>query len=254
MSEDRPLVLTIAGHDPTAGAGLTADLKTFEMLEVYGMSVCTAVTIQNEHSFVRAGWLSEREILDQLDILFSNYSFSAVKVGLVKDASTLKTIVAYLKSRNPHTKIVVDPILKASAGFQFQRAEAASGFSQGLSGIDLLTPNREEVIPLSGCADVQEAATQLSRQFPVLLKGGHDPVQTGRDLLYENGVPIAVFKPQKQVKSGKHGSGCVLSAAIAAYLARGHELAEACRQAKVYIEQFLDSNEGALGHHNHGKH
>ena len=246
----RPLVLTIAGLDPSAGAGLTADLKTFERHDTYGMSVCTALTIQNESEFRNLRWLSLGEIQRQLDVLLDRHRFSAVKIGLIKGPDVLHELIVTLLRVRPETPIVLDPVLKASAGFAFRSPSGSRRFLKDLKGIGLLTPNREEVTALAGTDDPREAAAGLSFQFPVLLKGGHDPLRPGVDQLYNNGHLQEEFLPDQLKVYPKHGSGCVLSAAIAANLAGGIELKEACRRAKRYTETFLASTPTLLGYHN----
>jgi len=139
-----------------------------------------------------------------------------------------------LKQHNPEICIVWDPVLKASAGFAFHNEVHA----QQLESIDLITPNYEEwqrlSLPVSNTA--------------VLLKGGHRPDATGTDTLYE-GNECIVIEPGVDKVFPKHGSGCVLSASITAWLAKGESLRDACRNAKRYIETFLNSNETLLGYH-----
>ena len=245
----RPSVLTIAGHDPSAGAGLSADLKTFEAHGAYGMSVCSAITVQNDRVFKKVRWLSESEILEQLEVLLQGHTFVSAKIGLIENGRMLGKLIRLLRQRQPGIQVVVDPVLKASAGFKFQEAGAARTYVDDLKGIALLTPNREEIGPLTGTKNPEKAALELSLSFPVLLKGGHDARRMGWDLLFVNGRKTAEFQPSKIAEVGKHGSGCVLSAALAANLGKGKNLVTACKEAKRYTENFLTSNDQLLGYH-----
>jgi len=242
----RPFVLTFAGHDPSAGAGLNADLKTFEQNEVYGLSVCTALTIQTDISFEQTNWIDLSLILDQSLPLVNRFPIKAIKVGLIENLEVLEFITSPMFKEIP---IVFDPILKASAGFEFHSNLELEKLYNYLKKITLITPNREEILQLVPNVSAEKTAQFLSQYCAVLLKGGHHEERLGEDELWQNGTKIVTFKATQIAKSGKHGSGCVLSAAIAANLAKGMDLVEACKQAKQYIEAFLNSNEGVLGYH-----
>jgi hydroxymethylpyrimidine/phosphomethylpyrimidine kinase len=234
MQTARPYVVSIAGFDPSAGAGVLADCKTFEQLGVYGFGVCSALTVQSDDEFVKVQWLSTQQIIEQLQPLTAKFTITACKIGIIESLDTLQTIVYFLKQHNPDIFIVWDPVLKASAGFAFHTDVTA----QQLESINLVTPNYDEwqrlSFPATNCA--------------VLLKGGHRPDATGTDTLYE-GNESTVIEPGVDKVFPKHGSGCVLSAAITAQLAKGDMLPDACCHAKRYIETFLNSNETLLGYH-----
>jgi len=238
MQQLRPYVLSIAGFDPSAGAGIIADCKTFEQLGVYGFGACSALTVQNDDEFFKVQWLSADEIIEQLQPLTKKFSIAACKIGIIGSLEVLQGVIAFLKQHNPFIQIVWDPVLKASAGYNFHYEIHASKLREVLSAITLLTPNYtgfEQLQPGNACA--------------VLLKGGHRPDRPGVDTLYEaDSHKIINFGAEKVFP--KHGSGCVLSAAITAQLAKGDSLQEACRKAKQYIEAFLNSNHSLLGYHN----
>lgn len=238
----RPFVLTIAGHDPSAGAGLTADIKAFEQNEVYGLSVCTALTVQDDQSFTAVEWMDQSIIIQQIDILKQRFDIRVVKIGLIENWQVLEKVVALFG----HTLIIFDPILKASAGFEFHKGFPVLDL---LKKIHLITPNQEEILKILPASSAQESAQQLSQYCAVLLKGGHSKEQFAKDQLWQQGALIATFSPNQIAKSGKHGSGCVLSAAIAAQLARGEDIKTACQLGKQYVERFLNSNETLLGYH-----
>lgn len=250
ISAERPYVMSIAGFDPTAGAGLLADVKCFEQHGVYGFGICSALTIQTDHAFLKNDWLNAQQIIDQMTPLLHRFEISAVKIGLIKSITVLLEVIANLKKYAPNIRIVMDPVLKASAGYEFHDWE--DGLRQlrpVLKQIDLITPNYPEMLSLGGKTEVFETATAWAAYCPVLLKGGHSATDVGTDYLFEHSQ-VHQLKPDVTHIHQKHGSGCVLSAAITAKLAQGLSLSEACIQAKKYAEQFLNSNNTLLGYHN----
>ncbi|MBE9598320.1 hydroxymethylpyrimidine/phosphomethylpyrimidine kinase [Pedobacter sp. MC2016-24] len=249
MQTVRPYVMSIAGFDPSAGAGLLADIKCFEQHRVYGFGVCSAMTTQTDSDFLSNEWQTARQIIDQTTPLLKKFKVQACKIGLIKDLEVLEEVLYFLKAQVPAIKIVLDPVLKASAGYHFHDWNEGLGkLKPILKQIDLITPNYPEMKQLSGPLDITSAAIQWSSYCAVLLKGGHSPLNTGTDYLFENGTVEELFPAVNNI-SQKHGSGCVLSAAITARLALAHQLPEACILAKKYVEQFLNSNTSLLGYH-----
>lgn len=246
----RPYVLSIAGLDPSAGAGLLADIKTLEQLGVYGLGVCSAITVQNEDTFLKLQWTRLPLILEQIDILFQKYSINHCKIGIVENWAILTQITAYLRHKNPTIQIVVDPVLRATAGFSFHKKTNLAELTQWLKNIYLLSPNQPELAILTGQQKLEEAAQTLAKYTNILAKGGHSDIQKGVDYLYTMDKAITTLHPNLALDcSEKHGSGCVLSSAIAAQLAKGDNLATACKNAKAYISNFLSSNKTLLGYH-----
>src|SRR5688572_10171990 len=119
MTKKRPFALSIAGFDPSSGAGVTADLKTFEAHKVQGLGVCTAITFQNDNEFDGLEWLTKEKLQAQLEPLFRKFKIRTAKIGLIRNLETLNWLVDYLLSKNPEMRIIWDPFLKASAGFTF---------------------------------------------------------------------------------------------------------------------------------------
>ena len=246
MSSPRPFALSIAGSDPSGGAGLLADIKTFEANKVYGLGVTTAVTIQNENEFKSVQWLSSDEIIKQIEIITKKYKIGLAKIGLIENLETLIKISELL---SPNSLLIWDPILKASAGFEFHKKIETEKLEMALKNIFLVTPNSEEAIALTGIKDPLKAAEKLSMHCNVLLKGGHSEHVKGRDFLFTREKKHYSFRPGKNMVFPKHGSGCVLSAAITANLSKGFNLHAACLRAKSYTEKFLSSNAMLLGYH-----
>ena len=248
MQPLRNYALTIAGFDPSSGAGLTADIKTFEQHKVYGLSVCTAITLQTEDEFYDIRWEKIEDVIKATKVLLDKYPVSIVKTGILPSLEYLNKLVTFLHLKYPNIKIVVDPILKSSTGFDFIKDSNKELFYSILKNCYLITPNLNEAILITGNNNEMEAAKEISNYCNVLLKGGHHAEKLGVDYLFTNNKLIEL-KPSSLNGSGKHGSGCILSAAITANLALGHSLEEACKLSKHYIETILLSNNTLLAYH-----
>lgn len=240
MSRQRSICLTIAGFDPCGGAGLLADIKTFEQLKLQGMSVCTANTIQTENEFHSVNWINQDIIIDQLNTILQKYEIEFVKIGLIESVDFLNRIVEILRAHKVKT-IVWDPIFSASAGFEFHSEE--NEFRNILSKIDIVTPNWNEFKTLFKCA----YSNEFKSENTVYLKGGHREDKLGYDTIIH---PKGKFnlKP-KGVGKAKHGSGCMLSAALLGYLCKGYPLQKASLKAKQYTYFRLVSNNSLLATH-----
>lgn len=248
MQLERPFTISIAGLDPSAGAGLLADLKTFETLKIYGFGVVSALSVQDDEQVYQVSWLKSEEIIHQLEPLFKRFKIDACKIGIIRDMATLSELIHFLKLKNEHIKIVVDPVLKSSSGFDFYRTEDIIYWQEIIPEITLLTPNYSEMKLISSSDNLHETASQWAKEGNILIKGGHDPINQGVDYLFTQGNQHSIH-PVAQEIFPKHGSGCVLSAAITAYLALGFSLLESCKSGKLYTEQFLNSNKSLLGYH-----
>lgn len=246
----RPYALTIAGFDPSGGAGIVADAKTMESLGVYGLSVATCITVQHESALERVDWLPLELIQAQAQLLLEHYAIGFLKIGLFPSWDQLEALLRFLRKLQPELYVVVDPIFRATAGYDFHQNQQPSAAL--LSSIDLLTPNEEELRRLALKAETPHQTAQriATQHTAVLYKGGHNAEQRGVDFLYEKGQsqPIS-FAPNLAVAYDKHGSGCVLSAALTAQLALGEALPQACEKAKAYTARFLNSSPTLLGYH-----
>jgi hydroxymethylpyrimidine/phosphomethylpyrimidine kinase len=237
----RPLILSIAGHDPSAGAGVSADIKTAEMHGVYCMSCITSLTVQTESEFASGNFIRIDLLEQQIRILLEKYKFAAIKIGLIESLNTLDTVVSIIREYDKNVFIIWDPILKASTGFEFHNSLDSSILSDVLNKVNLITPN----LPESVLIFPERNYTQVNSS--VLLKGGHSENDVCADILYHNGEEVC-FESTK-LPYTKHGTGCILSSAIASNLALGHSLDEACKLAKDYINKALSSNTGLLAYH-----
>lgn len=249
MPTNRPFVLSIAGFDPSAGAGVLADIKTFEQHQVYGFAINTANTIQTENKFVDIQWTALEFVLQSIETLFEAYEIKAVKIGIVPSLDYIKSIIFLIKKLSPKTKIVWDTVLKSTTEFDFLTIENQSDLIAVLNKIDLITPNYNEILKLdSKEKSVEISIEKLSKSCAVLLKGGHNPDEIGVDYLHIQNQFFRLSPKNTKIYS-KHGSGCVLSAAITANLALEQNLLNACKKAKSYTENFLLSNPTQLGNH-----
>ncbi|MFA8343056.1 MAG: hydroxymethylpyrimidine/phosphomethylpyrimidine kinase [Rhodothermaceae bacterium] len=251
MYSNQMFLLSVAGFDPSGGAGILADIRTFEHHKQYGLGVITANTIQNDSEFSAVDWIETKRVIDQIDILLKKYSVNFVKIGLVKDFNSLDEIISRLTFYNSEVKIIWDPVIKATAGETFHNQIDYKLLSKILNQIYVLTPNLDEVKILfpENYLDDAELNDIINRyDFNLLLKGGHSNEKKIVDKLFtQSGIEI--FEGEKFPGYSKHGTGCVFSSALTASLANGNSLAESCSNAKKYVEKFILSNKTNLGSH-----
>ncbi|MEO6175197.1 MAG: hydroxymethylpyrimidine/phosphomethylpyrimidine kinase [Flavobacterium circumlabens] len=248
MPENRPYALSIAGFDPTGGAGVLADIKTFEQHQVSGFAISTANTLQTENQFYDIQWTDLSFVIRSVETLFKNYKIKAVKIGITPDLNYLSRIVSAIKLASSTTKIVWDPVLKSTTQFEFLKITADLNLYKILCQIDLITPNYKEAALLF--PDFLSEDFQNKNEIPtaVLVKGGHNEAKTGTDYLFLKDEIITLLPSEKKCFE-KHGSGCVLSAAIASNFALNQTHEEACKNAKIYIEKYLSSTPTLIGYH-----
>lgn len=248
MPTNRPFVLSIAGFDPSGGAGVLADIKTFEQHQVNGFAITTANTIQTENMFYEIQWTDLSFVIRSIETLFLSYEISTVKIGIVPGLHYLNRILSSIKLLSPATKIVWDPVLKSSTKFKFLELNNDLILNEVLSKIDLITPNYDEILMLF--PDFVSDKPWVKNELPtaILLKGGHNEEALGTDYLFMKNS-VTELLPTDVNFQPKHGSGCVLSSAIAANLALGYDLKTACSEAKLYIEKYLSSSSSLIGYH-----
>lgn len=246
-SEGLRRALTIAGSDPSGGAGIQADLKTFALSGVYGSAAITALTVQNTEGVRRTIPLPPRDVREQIEVVLEDIGADAAKTGMLGDAATVRAVVQALRSR-PVAWLVVDPVVAAGSGDALLDASGLDALRDELLPMaDLLTPNRREAEILSGIAiadleDARRAAQRLCEMGAraVLVKGGHVPGPEAVDVLAIGNEVQHLAAPRVAIER-THGTGCVLSAAITARLALGDELEAAVRTAKRLITQALEA-------------
>lgn len=238
--------LTIAGSDCSGGAGIQADLKTMTMNDVYAMSVITALTAQNTTGVTDIMEVTPEFLGAQLDSVFTDIYPDAVKTGMVASATLIEKIAEKLKEYHAEN-IVVDPVMVATSGARLISEEGTRALCNELLPLAMvITPNIPETEVLSGMAikteeDMEKASEVIYRKYgcAVLCKGGHQ-INTANDYLYD-GTKGIWFKGERINNPNSHGTGCTLSSAIAANLAKGMELEEAVREAKKYISGALSA-------------
>ncbi|HTB31353.1 MAG TPA: hydroxymethylpyrimidine/phosphomethylpyrimidine kinase [Bacteroidia bacterium] len=249
-SKFRPVALTIAGFDPSGGAGILADIKTFESMGVYGLAIITGNTHQNDIAFNDVTWLDKKEKKKNIALLAERFPVEVIKLGMHKNLEDVLNSIKLCEKYFPQAFFVWDPVLSASAGFDLNIKIQKATLNKILSSLSLITPNLYEVSKLMEFKSVKEAASILSRVCAVLLKGGHSKdVEDSTDYLFVHGRLKKEYTSPRLKGDGKHGSGCVLSAAITASLAKGDTLENAISKGKEYVTYFLKSNNTLLGYH-----
>lgn len=236
--------LTIAGSDSGGGAGIQADLKTFSALGVYGASVITALTAQNTREVRAIHDAPPDFIAQQIDAVFDDIRIDAVKIGMLNRPEVIETVAAGLE-RHRVSKLVLDPVMVAKSGDRLLAAEAVDALRERLLPLaTLITPNLPEAAVLLGEEakviefDMAAACKRLLALGPrwVLLKGGHLEGPESADLLIGGGGgKTRRFTAPRIATANTHGTGCTLSSAIAAGLARGLDVTEAAGRAKDYV-------------------
>ncbi|MCB4799786.1 hydroxymethylpyrimidine/phosphomethylpyrimidine kinase [Neotamlana laminarinivorans] len=239
----------MAGFDSSSGAGLTSDIKTFQAHGLYGLSVCTAITVQNDVTLKSCVWIDENIIINQIETLFERFTISVVKIGIIESWERLLVVVKKLKSLNPTVKIILDPVLQASSGFNFKREENLKVLEQILETCYFITPNYNEIKALFPSKNIDETIIFIANKINLYLKGGHRDTCKGFDEVFYNISEKLSLEPLEKKVFEKHGSGCVLSSALASNIHKKLPIEVACKNAKLYVEQFLVSNTTLLGTH-----
>lgn len=246
--------LSIAGSDPSGGAGIQADLKTMSALGCYGMSVITSLTAQNTTGVRNVMAASPEIVTDQIDMIMEDIPPLAIKTGMLCNAEVAAAMAERLEYYRPNN-LVVDPVMISTSGARLLSEDAVSIITSRIFPLaTLITPNLNEARALTGC-DTPEAQAIRFREMGcrnILLKGGDSTDAIHKtDLLYLEGSDSPhVLKADAVDTVNTHGTGCTLSSAIACYLALGHSLGDAVREAKAYITEAL--REGALVSVGHG--
>ena len=237
-----PAALTIAGSDSSGGAGIQADLKTFAALGVYGASVITAVTAQNTTGLSGIHVVPAMFITAQLDAVFGDIEIGAVKIGMVAERAAIEAIATALKRWAPKF-VVLDPVMVATSGDRLLAADAVDALRMELiPRATILTPNLGEAAALldASLANGESAIEAQGRRLlalgcrAVLIKGGHGQGSESIDYLIDERGSLALAAPRIATQN-THGTGCSLSSAIAAGLAKGEDLVTSVRNAKTFI-------------------
>jgi len=244
-----PIALTIAGSDSSGGAGIQADLKTFTALGVYGASVLTALTAQNTQGVQGVLPVDPPFVAQQIRSVMSDLKVGAAKTGMLATAAVIKAVVATLKEF-PEIPLVVDPVMIATSGDVLLQPDAIDAVRHVLlPRAHVVTPNLPEAARLLDTTEaetetqVEEQGREICTRFgcrAVLMKGGHGSSVDAVDLLIERDGPTLRLASPRIDTRHTHGTGCTLSAAIAAFLAAGDDLAAAVRRAKAFIQDAIE--------------
>jgi hydroxymethylpyrimidine kinase/phosphomethylpyrimidine kinase len=252
-------VLSIAGSDPSGGAGIQADLKTFAALGCYGMAAITALTVQNTRG-VRAVHVPAADfVAQQVEALFDDIEIDAVKIGML-GTGEIVTAVAEVLARRGARNIVLDPVLVATSGDSLGSADVVEAMQRSLIPLaTLVTPNIPEAMRFTGAGepatadDLAAMAQAMLGQGAraVLVKGGHLEGDQASDILFD-ACGLQRFDAPRIATRNTHGTGCTLSSAIAAELAKGAPLARAVAAGKAYLTEALRSSAALEVGHGHG--
>jgi hydroxymethylpyrimidine/phosphomethylpyrimidine kinase len=239
-----PTVLTIAGSDPSGGAGIQADLITFEAFGVKGLSAITAITAQTEDEVLSLNPVAADILSQQLASVSKNASIDALKIGMIGSSANVMAIILFLRSQNIG-HIVIDPVFKSTSGTPLLESHALKLFKESLLPLaTLITPNIDEAGVLTGMriwniGTMKEAAQKIysESKCPVLIKGGHLN-DDSTDILFD-GANFKEFNAKRINAPNKRGTGCRLSSAIASGLANGKTLTDAITAAKKHVETYI---------------
>jgi hydroxymethylpyrimidine/phosphomethylpyrimidine kinase len=239
-------ILTIAGSDSGGGAGIQSDLRTIRALGCHGLTAVTAVTAQDTESISAWRPIPAALIAAQIASAFQGFTVASVKTGLLPGTGAIEAVAASL-SRGPAVPLVVDPVLSSTSGTRFVSKAGILALRRRLLPLaSLVTPNWPEAAALTGLpvhthAQAEKAAHRLVSECrrPVLVKGGHGRGKSCRDCLATFDGATLWFEGPRVATRNTHGTGCVLSTAIAAWLGRGADLPEAVRLAQSFLQRAL---------------
>lgn len=244
-AKHRPIVLSIAGFDPSSGAGITADIKTISTHKCYGVSCITSLTVQSTRGVKSIEPVEGRVITQSLEALADDLEIAAVKIGMLGSAEAARSVAAFLK-RHHLRYVVLDPVLKSSSGMDLLEKDALPVLRDRVLPLaTVITPNIAEAAELSGVKiasanDMEAAALALHRLGAqnVIITGGHlDPPA---DLVsLHPGKRVTMLSGEKVVTRSTHGTGCAFSTSLACNLAMGKKLVDAARAAKRFVESAL---------------
>ena len=256
-----PIALSIAGSDPSGGAGIQADLKTFHQLGVYGEAVVTLITVQNTVGVTRVEVMAPDLILEQIHAVCCDIPPHAAKIGALGNRAAVETVATAAQSFT--FPLVIDPVMNSKHGASLMDSEAQRAAAQLLiPRAFLLTPNLDEAtvlagFPVTNIASMRKAAEKLASLGAknILIKGGHLDAEEAVDVLFEPERGFHLYSAPRIESKHTHGTGCTYSAAITAELAKGFPLRDAIGKAKEFITEAirtaprLGSGRGPLNHH-----
>ena len=243
-----PVALTIAGSDSSAGAGIQADLKTFNALGIYGINVVTCLVAETPGKVSRIEAVSVEMVREQIEVLATSFSIAAIKTGLLYSAEIISAVAESLINLARKIPLVVDPVITATGGDPLLKRDAIAVYEKELFPLaTLITPNLDEATQLldekiCDLESMKRAGTILERKFntAILLKGGHLSGDDAIDILFVNGKIVDFVAPFVR-DVATHGTGCTYSAAITAGLAAGMKLEDAIARAKKFVTACISN-------------
>lgn len=248
-------ILTIAGSDPSGGAGIQADLKTFSALHCYGMSAITALTAQNTQGVQAIQSLPSEFVISQLRSIFDDIEVNAIKIGMLERKEMIQQVAKYLKEcKTTQCPIIVDPVMFAKSGDQLIEDEAIEVLKNEILPLaTILTPNIHEACRLLQIPQISDKMEMEQAAFALLELGPQAVIIKGEmDCLVIKGHPNPYWFEQEHIQTNNvHGTGCTFSAAIASFLARGEDILDSITKAKAYIHHTIET--GAKYKIGHGK-
>ena len=248
MSADRGVVLTIAGFDPSSGAGITADLKTVAAHDLYGVACITALTIQTTKGVLRTEAVRPQTVRETLQALVADSPPAATKIGMLGSGDVARTVSQFLKG-NPRPHVVLDPVLRSTSGAALLDIDGIEVLKRELLGLaEIVTPNLDEAgflarIRVRDEATMGNAARKLHELGAknAVITGGHlpKPIDLLSQVKPDGSFATSTYVGEKVETTNTHGTGCAFSTALACNLALGVELSEAVRKAKEYVTAAL---------------
>jgi len=255
----KPRVLSIAGSDPSGGAGIQADLKTFGALGAYGMAALTSLTAQNTRGVTAVQGIAPDFVRAQLDAVFDDIEVDAVKIGMLQSAEIIEVVADVLRERKP-PYVVLDPVMIATSGDRLLDVAAVGALRDALFPLaDLITPNVAEAAALLGSSRATDVKTLVGQATSLvalgarraLVKGGDLGGPTSPDVLVDGTAEPRVFEATRVETSATHGTGCTFSSAIAALRPMRPDWVTAIEDAKGYLSAILNgSRDLRVGHGN----
>lgn len=264
MAEKPPVILSIAGFDPSSGAGVSADIKTAAAHGCYGVGCITAITIQSTSGVRRMEPVDPELVTESLEELVADLDIDAVRIGMLGSGKVVRAVAEFLSSptKKPNSKlnrrlpnVVLDPILKSSSGADLLDAAGVSLMIERLVPLaDVVTPNVDEAAAITGLkvSDIDEMKTACTKLHEmgapaVVITGGHlDKAIDVLSFTTKRGVEQEIFKAERQRSKSTHGTGCAFATAVACHLALDRGLAEAALLAKTYVTAAINYGQ-ALG-------
>lgn len=248
--EKPPVCLTIAGLDPSGGAGVIADVKAFAAFGCFATAAVSSVTVQNTQGVFGAVHQSAESVRKQVEPVFDDFDIAAVKTGMLPTRSIIEMVARIFRTRRP-LNVIVDPVVRSTSGFDLIDDAALQALIDKLFPLAaIVTPNIPEAeritqLDIRSEDDIRLAARHIKSMGPeyVLIKGGHLKGDIARDYLFDGGG-FEIFEAARIETTSTHGTGCILAASITANLAQGRSVSDSLRAAKTFVHEAIRTSPG----------